>query len=193
MTPRVGQVSGHYAGAFTRLAAFVVDWLIILAVYGFILASAQFVLELLAGLEVDLSAADPIWYWVGFVAWAFVYMVFGLAITGRTIGKGLVGLKVVTREGAPISPGRAAVRVIVMPLSFALLGLGFLGIILGRERRALHDVISGCAVVYDWGDRPAELPTPLTRYLERRGATVITEVAASESALSPTSNVDAGQ
>lgn len=176
MTSRSGQVSGHYAGAFTRLAAFVVDWLIILAVYGFILASASFVLELLAGLEVDFSVANPIWYWLGFGAWAFVYMVFGLAITGRTIGKALVGLKVVTREGAPISPGRAAVRVIAMPLSFALLGLGFLGIILGRERRALHDVISGCAVVYDWGDRPAELPTPLARYLERRGAITQTEI-----------------
>jgi uncharacterized RDD family membrane protein YckC len=168
MTVRAGQVSGHYAGAFTRLAAFVVDWLIILAVYGFILASASFVLELLAGLEVDFAAADPIWYWIGFGSWAFVYMGFGLAITGRTIGKGLVGLKVVTREGAPISPGRAAVRVLVMPISFALVGLGFLGIILGRERRALHDVISGCAVVYDWGDRPAELPTPLARFLENR-------------------------
>lgn len=44
--------------------------------------------------------------------------------------------------------------------------------ILGRERRALHDVIAGSAVVYDWGDRPAQLPAPLTRWLERRGVAV---------------------
>ena len=180
MNSDVGRVSGHYAGAFTRLAAFVVDWLIILAVYGFILASASFVLELLAGLEVDFAAASPIWYWIGFVVWAFAYMGLGLAITGRTVGKALLGLKVVTRAGAPISPARAAVRVMAMPFSFALLGVGFLGIILGRERRALHDVISGCAVVYDWGDRPAELPSPLARYLQRR---------TDEQVLSPQSNV----
>ena len=38
-----------------------------------------------------------------------------------------------------------------------------------RERRALHDMLARTAVVYDWGERPAKLPAPLTRYLERKG------------------------
>ncbi len=62
---------------------------------------------------------------------------------------------------------------IVMPISFLVLGLGLAGIVLGKERRALHDVIAGTAVVYDWGDRPAEVPAPLTRWLERRGVDVL--------------------
>ena len=33
--------------------------------------------------------------------------------------------------------------------------------------RALHDLCAGTAVVYDWGDRPAELPGPLSSYLAR--------------------------
>jgi hypothetical protein len=39
----------------------------------------------------------------------------------------------------------------------------------GLERRALHDVLAGSAVVYDWGDRPAEMPAPITRWFARHG------------------------
>ncbi|MFU8841296.1 MAG: RDD family protein [Nitriliruptoraceae bacterium] len=62
----------------------------------------------------------------------------------------------------------ALVRVLLLPVSLALLGLGFAVMLLDRERRALHDRIAGSAVVYDWGGRPAELPTPLSRWLERQ-------------------------
>jgi hypothetical protein len=37
-----------------------------------------------------------------------------------------------------------------------------------REHRALHDLIAGTAVVYDWGSRTAELPGPLSEFLARR-------------------------
>ena len=40
------------------------------------------------------------------------------------------------------------------------------------QTRALHDVISRCAVVYDWGDRPAGMHASVTRFLDRRGAGV---------------------
>ena len=42
-------------------------------------------------------------------------------------------------------PSRAVVRTLAFPLSFLLCGLGFLGILVGREHRALHDVIAGSA------------------------------------------------
>ncbi len=86
------------------------------------------------------------------------------------MGKAIVGLRVVNRDGSPLGGPRAFLRVLVFPLSFALLGWGFLGILLGRERRALHDVTAVTTVVYDWGDRPAELPAPLTSWLSRRTA-----------------------
>ena len=172
MTP-AGQVSGHYAGAFTRFAAFVVDWFVIIGAYGLILSGTQFILQLLFGSDVVLEDIDQLWWWIGFAVWAFLYSTVGLTLTGKTIGKGLIGLKVVSRSGDPLGPGGAAVRMLFLPLSFALLGLGFLGILVGRERRALHDVIAKTAVVYDWGDRPAEMPAPLTRYLERKGVGVL--------------------
>jgi hypothetical protein len=45
----------------------------------------------------------------------------------------------------------------VFPVSFLLCGLGFLGIIVQRERRALHDLIAGTAVIYAWDARAARL------------------------------------
>ena len=173
MRPPAGQVSGHYAGAFTRLAAFVIDWLIIVTVFGFMVASLQWLLALFLSVELDIGGENPVLGVLAFSTWAFLYLVVGLTISGRTIGKTLLGLKVVTRQGAPIGIGRASARTVAMPLSFALLGLGLIGIILGRERRALHDVIAGTSVVYDWGDRPAEMPAPLTRWIEKRGVAVL--------------------
>ena len=38
-----------------------------------------------------------------------------------------------------------------------LFGLGFLGILVQRERRALHALIAGTAVVYAWDARAARL------------------------------------
>ena len=70
-------------------------------------------------------------------------------------------------DGEPISPGRAAVRTFVYPFSF-ILGLGLIPIVTGKHRRALHDWAAGDKVLYDWGDRPAELPAPLTAWVRRR-------------------------
>ena len=42
-------------------------------------------------------------------------------------------------------------------LTLLTLGIGFLGIVFQRERRALDDFIAGTAVVYDWDARAARL------------------------------------
>ncbi len=54
-------------------------------------------------------------------------------------------------------------RALVFPLSFLLLGAGFLGILVQREHRALHDLIAGTAVIYAWDARAARL-----RFLARQ-------------------------
>ena len=156
------QVSGQYAGPVSRLAAYVLDaFLITIAFSGFV-ATAAYVVDLVSEATVD---ADATWVLVAYGVWSFVYMWIGLALAGRTVGMLLAGLKVVTRDGRPLSPRAAFVRVLTFPLSFLLFGLGLVGIVVGRERRALHDVLAGSAVVYDWGDRPAELPAPLARWI----------------------------
>jgi uncharacterized RDD family membrane protein YckC len=68
-----------------------------------------------------------------------------------------LGVRVVRADGAAAEPRRGVVRALVFPLSFLLFGLGFLGILVQRERRALHDLIAGTAVVYEWDARAARL------------------------------------
>jgi hypothetical protein len=75
----------------------------------------------------------------------------------------------------PPTHGGGVVRALVFPLSFLLLGLGFLGILVQREHRALHDLIAGSAVIYAWDARAARL-----RFLAREA-----EVAAGTSSPLP--------
>ena len=97
---------------------------------------------------------------------------FSQALTGRTISQTLAGIKVIRSDGDPLSPGAAAIRTVVLPFSFLLFGIGAWIALVDRRRRALHDLAARSAVVYDWGDRPAALPAPLTRFLERRVASM---------------------
>jgi uncharacterized RDD family membrane protein YckC len=60
----------------------------------------------------------------------------------------------------------AVLRTLALPLSFLTLGIGFIPIITGRHRRALHDRIAGTAVVYSWDARAARL-----RFLARQRTT----------------------
>ena len=59
--------------------------------------------------------------------------------------------------GSELSTGHAVVRVLALPLSFVFLGLGLLLIVLRADRRALHDLIAGSAVVYAWDAKAARV------------------------------------
>jgi uncharacterized RDD family membrane protein YckC len=158
-----GTVTGRTAGGVSRLAAFLVDMTVISFSYTATVALVSYLLGLFTGHTVDTSNGSFLAF-VGYLLFAFLYVWIGLSVTGRSIGKGLIGLRVVEVGGSPISPGRAAVRTIVYPFSFVL-GLGLIPIVTGRQRRALHDVAAGDKEIYDWGDRPAELPAPLTAWV----------------------------
>jgi uncharacterized RDD family membrane protein YckC len=69
-------------------------------------------------------------------------------LTGLTLGKWATGLRIETADGGDIGFGRAFLRHFVgYPLSFALLGLGFLLAAVSVHGRGLHDMIAGTIVV----------------------------------------------
>lgn len=154
-TPPEGSLEGHYAGPVTRLAAYAIDASLSLTTYGLVLSLVAFSWQLVTREDLQLPAQDsPVWL-LGLVAWAFVYFAGSWAVAYKTPGMAVLGLRVVQRDGADISPRHAAVRAVVFPLSFLTLGLGFIGLVIGGERRGLHDVIAGTTVVYDWDARAA--------------------------------------
>jgi uncharacterized RDD family membrane protein YckC len=160
-------VTGHYAGPATRALAAIIDAAASSGLFALGSASVTWVGRTVVGVELATDGSGPVWLGIAAV-WFFVYYWIGLALVGKTVGKVVIGLRVVARDGSLLTPRRAALRVIAMPLSYAFFGLGLVGAVVGRERRTLHDVIAGSTEVYDWGGRSAELPTVLSSWLDLR-------------------------
>jgi uncharacterized RDD family membrane protein YckC len=152
---------GHYAGPVTRLLAYVVDSFVSTTLFSVGVTAMLWVVDLLTNRHVDVEVGP--WWLVPLGTFNFFYYWYCWSVSGKTPGKALLGLRVVRADGAPLGPLAAAIRVLTFPLSFAIAGLGFLGIVFGREHRALHDLLAGSAVVYDFDARAARL-----RFLARR-------------------------
>ncbi|MER7251453.1 RDD family protein [Kribbella sp. NPDC000426] len=161
--PRPRTVTGEYAGIVSRATATGLDVLIIATTYTLGLAGVNLLTTSFWGVEVRHALPATI----ALAVFAFSYAFGFLAVAGRTPGQGIIGLRVVRAGGGAIRPGQALRWVLAFPLSVLPAGLGFVPIVFQREHRALHDLIAGTAVVYDWGDRPAELPGPLSAFLAR--------------------------
>jgi uncharacterized RDD family membrane protein YckC len=158
-------LQGHYAGAVTRLVSYVIDATTISALFAVGAGVFEYLVSNLFGASFDI--ADYPWVTSAvFLGWSFVYFAVPLAASGRTFGSAILGLQVVRADGSDLGPRHAVIRTLAFPLSFLLFGLGFLLILVQRERRALHDLIAGTAVVYSWDARAARL-----RFLAKAPAT----------------------
>ena len=147
---------GHYAGSVSRFLAYAVDITASSGVFALALAGISYVVSVVTGRDVSWSKAN-IAVAIIFVAWEFVYFGYSWAASGKTFGMAVLGVRVVRADGTAASPRQAVLRTLAFPLSFLLLGLGFAGILVQREHRALHDLIAGTAVVYAWDARAARL------------------------------------
>jgi len=136
------------AGPFARLLGFVVDTVVVSTTFSLGVLLATSLLELFTSRTFDVrDDGGPGWA-LAFLAWWFTYLWACIGLGGRTVGKGLVGIRVVGADLAP-APARAAlVRAVAFPFSFVL-GLGFLPALLGRRRRALHDLVAGTQELVD--------------------------------------------
>jgi uncharacterized RDD family membrane protein YckC len=157
-------LQGHYAGFASRSAAFAVDMVVLTGIFMLVLAAINFAASILTGKTIDFNRSDT-WVVVAYLVWGFIYFAHFWGLNGRTAGGALFGLQVLANDGGDVSARRAIGRTLAFPLSFLMLGLGFLGILLGDRRRALHDVIAGTVVVYMWDAQAARL-----RYLSRRSS-----------------------
>jgi len=166
-TPSTGETEnlrGQHAGFASRFSAFIFDCVVSVGVFMLVLSAASFAASVLTGSPIHWSRNDT-WVVVAFFAWEFLYYAYFWTSSGKTPGMFLLGVQVVGQDGSEVGTRRGLVRTLAFPLSFLLLGLGFLGILLQRDRRALHDVIADTAVVYCWDARDARL-----RSLARQGS-----------------------
>ena len=162
-------VTGQFAGPLSRLLASAFDGALLTVLFVSALSVCTFLFNLFTGrnVNIELTSGGPVWLAI-FILWAILYILGTTEIAGRTPGKGLVGLRVLSDNREPLRARADLVRILMLPISCIFL-IGLLGIEFGRRRKAFHDVVAHSIVVYDWGDRPAEMPAPLTRWLVQRG------------------------
>lgn len=153
---------GFYAGAVTRLVAFMLDQAIVTGLFAGALAVVAWVIDQLFSVQIssDRSAGFSS---LAFIFWWFLYYAYPWAVSGKTPGMAALGIRVVRQDGSPATPRNACLRVLGLVLCFLTLGIGFLPIVFARRRRGLQDKVAGTAVVYSWDARGARL-----RFLARQ-------------------------
>ena len=142
----------QYRGAWIRLGGTVID--------GVIIAIINLAFRTVLGTESTVVTwLVPIIgavYFIGFWAWR-----------GQTLGKMVIGARIVQRDGSPIGLARAILRYAgyfvyflvmriggVVYVPYIILLVGFLIIAFSREKRGLHDLLAGTVVI---NTRPAPL------------------------------------
>ncbi|MFC1847810.1 RDD family protein [Chloroflexota bacterium] len=151
----------EYRGAWIRLMAMAIDILLL----GFVGVIINTILDALdISLGTWIFSVVGIFYFIGFWAWR-----------GQSLGKMAIGAKIVKLDGSPIGIGRAVLRylgyfiyiqVITYSANYVSLYLAvavfiviFLVLILNKNKRGLHDMLAGTAVINS-------RPSPLEEYEE---------------------------
>jgi uncharacterized RDD family membrane protein YckC len=148
-----GRTAGQrrYAGFWIRFAARLID--------GVILGIVTRIVDIPLMPMLGLNARGPGPFMVALMAPAGALILVNLAISlgyevyflttwSATIGKRVLGLKVIRADGGPISPGLAAGRYLGQILSSITLAIGYIMAAFDEEKRALHDRICNTRVIH---------------------------------------------
>ncbi len=135
-TPEVKQ---EYAGFWMRVAAYIIDAILIAIVTQLIASGLSMVL--------DLGVAAVANTLIGLVGTWLYYALMEASENQGTLGKMALGIKVTDVEGKRIGFGRATGRHFAKFVSNLTLGIGFLMIAWTEKKQGLHDLIAGALVV----------------------------------------------
>ena len=148
--PLDGPRQGRYAGIVSRTVSLLTDSVVLALVSIVSLFVLQALIAMIEGKPFGDVTIDPEWGVVIVASQAGLYFTAGWAVFGRTGGEALFGLRMVRRNGMPMSWARSFVRFLVWPLAFAFCFVGFLWILVDRRRRTWSDLVAGTVVIYDW-------------------------------------------
>jgi uncharacterized RDD family membrane protein YckC len=133
------------AGFLVRLVAYIID-AIIIAIPNAIIQAI-----FMGGLQSDSPGGGAvIMALIGsllVLVWSVGYLVYFWTTSGQTIGKKVMGVKVVTTDGELVGVGKAILRIIGYAISGIVFYLGFIWIIFDSEKQGWHDKIAGTYVI----------------------------------------------
>ena len=160
-------LDGEYAGFLSRLVALILDVILANTVILFVGIGTNWMLSFFTiggyfsdGERLTDTGQMVLVVVVGLTAFAMnvVYYIAAWMLAGRTIGKGIMGLRIVQVEGKAISFRVALFRFIGYYISAAVLFLGFIWVLFDDERRGWHDKLTGTCVIYDRESTDPALP-----------------------------------
>ncbi|RHW42155.1 RDD family protein [Neobacillus notoginsengisoli] len=125
----------RFANFGERLVALIIDS-IVLSIAGYIL-----------GAILMLSNGDLLKSFLSFIIGIGYKAGLEGSTKQATLGKMVMGIKVIGPDGGRISYGRAIGRYFANFLSVITLGIGYLMALFTREKRALHDYVAGTYVI----------------------------------------------
>lgn len=136
----------HYAGFWRRLAAWLLDTVLVAAIF----TCALLVWSGLTGHQSAWDSPATPALVAAVAGGAFILGIWLNVWLQGTPGKLLMGCLVVDAvTGRRISPGKSLRRSLAMLLSALPAGLGFLSIAWTRQRQGLHDRLAGTHVVIE--------------------------------------------
>jgi len=150
---RVQDVDDVAASFGARFMALLIDCFLLSMVYfsGIFLAGYS-VLDFLNSdlrLLFDLSILFSLFVLLGPLFLCMSYFTVLHAYGGQTVGKAVMGIKVVAVSGGYLGYRRSLIRWMGYNISAAPLLAGFLWAVLDADKRAWHDILAGSRVVND--------------------------------------------
>jgi uncharacterized RDD family membrane protein YckC len=142
--------SAGYGGFWIRFVAYIIDGILLNIVFG--------ILSFVTGVSLipahfsTMDAADALATMgkAQLVSLVITWLYFALmesSARGATVGKMVVGLRVVTDQGNRLSFLNATGRFFAKFLSALLLFIGFIMVAFTDRKRGLHDIIAGTLVI----------------------------------------------
>ena len=139
------------AGFGARVMAFVIDQVLLKAMYIFLLLLlADKFIRIVSSVPSDIFGIGVLYLAVFLLAFPFLHMMYFTlfhAAFGQTVGKMMMGIKVVGDDQKPAGLGAAFLRWSGYLLSLAPMALGFLWTAFDPDRRAWHDRLAGTRVI----------------------------------------------
>lgn len=164
--PAPESLKGDYAGFVSRLIAFVVDRLIVISII-FIVTTIALVILGFFGINPDELLNSPnrtnlgkivTLVLLGFtfllnIVFYYSYFIFSWILIGQTPGKILMGLRIVSTDGSPITFFQAIKRIIGYWISGIVFFMGYLWVLGSDTRQGWHDKFARTYVIYTWEAR----------------------------------------
>jgi uncharacterized RDD family membrane protein YckC len=137
-----------YAGFWRRAAALMLDGIILMiAIVPFAVVFGMLAGPGMRGQNPGAALGLLGLLYLIILALSVGYHTYFVSRKGATPGKMVMGMKVITVTGEPVSVGRAVGRVFAHALSGMILYIGYIMVAFDVEKRALHDHICGTRVI----------------------------------------------